>query len=126
MKVVDTFDFVGITKRFRESCLLFDSAFGTMLGAAVRRENVMRPNGMEWHELLPRIHPLVDLDRVLYVHATQRFEVDIRRSQPVAPPRAPSRVKTGEPGEVRCPCDLRRLCGFSRICCRPVDEPLER
>ena len=81
LDVVDAFDFVGLTERFRESCMLFDSTFGTMIGAAVKKENVLRPNGTEFSGLLPRILPLIDLDRVLYERARERFKIDIQRLQ---------------------------------------------
>jgi hypothetical protein len=81
LNVVDAFDFVGLTERFRESCMLFDSTFGTIIGAAVQKENVLRPNGTEFSELLPRILPLIDLDRVLYDRARERFKIDIQRLQ---------------------------------------------
>ena len=88
LEVVDAFDFVGITERFRDSCIIFDATFGTGIEKAIRKENVMRPNGTEFGELLPRILPLVDLDRELYAHAVARFERDHRRacsSRPALP-----------------------------------------
>jgi hypothetical protein len=85
LDVVDAFDFVGLTERFRESCMLFDSTFGTMIGGAMRKENVLRPNGTEFIELLPRILPLIDLDRVLYERARARFTIDTQRSQTATP-----------------------------------------
>lgn len=84
--VIDTFDFVGITERFRESCLLFDSVFATGIEKACRRENVMRPNGTEFSELIPRILPLVEVDRELYAHAMARFQSDHRRIRTFATP----------------------------------------
>ena len=85
LDVIDAFGFVGLTERFRESCMLFDSTFGTMIGAAVRKENVLRPNGTEFSELLPRILPLVNLDRVLYERAVARFTIDTQRIQTATP-----------------------------------------
>jgi hypothetical protein len=61
--------------------MLFDSTFGTIIGAAVQKENVLRRNGTEFSELLPRILPLIDLDRVLYDRARERFKIDIQRLQ---------------------------------------------
>ena len=80
LEVVDAFDFVGITERFHESCMLFDAAFGTCIVKAMRNENVMRPNGTEFGELIPRILPLVESDRVLYARAMARFQSDHRRT----------------------------------------------
>lgn len=87
LDVVDAFDFVGLTERFRESCMLFDCTFGTMIGAAVQKENVLRPNGTEFSGLLPRVLPLVNLDRVLYERTQERFKVDIQRLQTGTTPR---------------------------------------
>lgn len=76
---VDAFDFVGLTERFRDSCEVFDAVFGTTIHPTSLKENVSRPAGTEYDELIPRILPLVELDRMLYEHATSRFTRDTGR-----------------------------------------------
>jgi hypothetical protein len=75
---IDAFDFVGLTEHFAESCELFDAVFGTKIRSVILKENVLRPQGTEFNELVPRILPLVQLDRRLYEHATARFRLQSR------------------------------------------------
>jgi hypothetical protein len=70
-------DFVGITERSPESFELFDRRFGTHIAQHQVRENVLRPEGRELSELLPRIEELVRRDRVLYEAAVARLEIDL-------------------------------------------------
>lgn len=70
---LETMDFIGLTERFEESCRVFDRRFGTRIAGLIRRENVLRPTGDELAELIARIEPFVQRDRVLYDAAVERF-----------------------------------------------------
>lgn len=70
---VDTFDFVGLTERFHESCMLFDDRFRTGLSRRIRRDAVNRPEGSELSEYIPQLMPLLERDRVLYARAELRL-----------------------------------------------------
>lgn len=83
---LDSFDFVGLTERFAESCKLFDTVFGTVLQSVIVKENVLRPRGTELSDLIPRILPLVELDQRLYEHATARFRMEAAGAQSPATP----------------------------------------
>lgn len=83
---LDSFDFVGLTERFAESCTLFDTVFGTVLHSVIAKENVLRPRGTELSDLIPRIFPLVELDQRLYEHATARFRMEAARAQSLVTP----------------------------------------
>lgn len=71
---LDTMDFIGLTERFEDSCRIFDERFGTKISRFVRRDNVLRQEGNELSELIPRIEPYVQRDRMLYETAVARFE----------------------------------------------------
>lgn len=71
---LETLDFVGITERFKESCQKFDSQFQTRISRLVRRENVLRPEGCEFAQHIPKIKPHIELDQILYDAAVQRFK----------------------------------------------------
>lgn len=71
---LDTLDFVGLTERFAESCVIFDARFRTGISQFIRREVVHRPEGGELSEYIPQIEPLVERDRVLYKTVVARFE----------------------------------------------------
>ena len=70
--------FIGITERFADSCRCFDKKFGTNISRNIRRENVLRPQGVELGELITRIEPLIELDRVLYEAAVTRLNADLQ------------------------------------------------
>lgn len=70
---LETLDFLGLTERFADSCPLFDKRFGTEIARFIRRENVLHPKGSELAELISRIEPLVQRDRILYETAVARF-----------------------------------------------------
>lgn len=70
---IETLDFVGITERFQESCQKFDSQFQTRISRLVRRENVLRPEGCEFAQHIPKIKPHIELDQILYDAAVKRF-----------------------------------------------------
>ena len=70
-------DFVGITERSPESFEVFDRRFGTHIAQHQVRENVLRPEGRELSELVPRIEELVRRDRVLYEAAGARLGTDL-------------------------------------------------
>jgi hypothetical protein len=70
---LETLDFVGITERFEESCQKFDSQFQTRISRLVRRENVLRPEGGEFAQHIPKIKPHIELDQILYDAAVKRF-----------------------------------------------------
>lgn len=70
---LETLDFVGLTEWFEDSCRIFDKRFGTRISRFHRRENVLRPEGDELAELIPRVEPLLTRDRVLYETAVARF-----------------------------------------------------
>ena len=70
---LETMDFVGLTERFEDSCRIFDQRFGTGISRFIRRENVLRPEGNELAELIPRLEPFVRRDRLLYETAVVRF-----------------------------------------------------
>lgn len=72
------FDFVGITERFKESCLLFDKTFSTRLSFLMRKSNVLRPQGSELTSLAHRIQPFVLLDCALYKYALDLFNERLR------------------------------------------------
>lgn len=66
-------DFVGLTERFGESCALFDARFGTAVSGSMRHDQVLRPDGDELAEFIPRIAPCLEHDRVLYERALAAF-----------------------------------------------------
>jgi hypothetical protein len=70
---LDMMDFIGLTERFEASCRIFDERFGTKISRFVRRDNVLRHEGSELSELIPRIEPYVQRDRILYETAVNRF-----------------------------------------------------
>ena len=70
---LETMDFVGLTERFEDSCRIFDQRFGTRIARLTRRENVLRPEGNELAELISRIEPFVQRDRLLYETAVVHF-----------------------------------------------------
>jgi hypothetical protein len=70
-------DFVGITEWSPKSFEVFDRRFGTGIAQHQIRENVLRPEGSELSELVPRIEELVRRDRVLYEAAVARLETDL-------------------------------------------------
>lgn len=70
---LETLDFVGLTERFAESCAAFDARFGTRVSRSIRRENVLRTEGHELAEHIPRIIPFIERDRMLYEQAVARF-----------------------------------------------------
>ena len=70
---LEMLDFVGITERFEESCQKFDSQFQTRISRLVRRENVLRPEGCELAQFIPKIKPHIELDQILYDAAVKRF-----------------------------------------------------
>jgi len=72
------FEFVGLTEQFAESCRRFDGLFGTTISVAIRRVNVLRPEGRGLERFIPRIEPLVARDRVLYERACTMFACDAR------------------------------------------------
>jgi hypothetical protein len=76
---INEFTFVGLTERFQDSCAVFDATFGTTVCQGIRKENVLRPTGLEYEDLIPRILPLVDMDQVLYARASARFHADNSR-----------------------------------------------
>lgn len=84
-KNLEALEFVGLTEHFHDSCLLFDHVFGTTISAALLKENVMRPNGTEYGELIPRIIPHIGIDVVLYSHAVSRFMSDTKQMQATSP-----------------------------------------
>jgi hypothetical protein len=75
---LDTLDFIGLTERFEDACLLFDERFHTHLCRFTRRDNVLRPEGTELSEHIPRIEPFVQRDQALYAAAVERFDADCR------------------------------------------------
>lgn len=81
---LDTFDFVGLTERFADSCRLFDVRFGTRVADTMRQSNVLRPGGRGFEEFIPLVEPLVARDRVLYERARARFEKDLAAAVPAA------------------------------------------
>ncbi|MFM7292775.1 MAG: hypothetical protein ACKO6B_16315 [Planctomycetia bacterium] len=74
---VQSLAFVGITERFAESCRIFDARFRTRIAESIRREAVLRPEGGELAEHIPRIEPLVRRDRILYDRAVARLTADL-------------------------------------------------
>ena len=70
---LETIDFVGLTERFPESCVVFDELFRTGVSKHIRREGMHRPEGNELAEYVPQIEPIVRRDRVLYETALARF-----------------------------------------------------
>jgi hypothetical protein len=73
---LEKMDFVGLTERFADSCRIFDQRFGTRIAGRTRRENVLRPEGNELTELIPRLEPHLRHDRVLYETAVAKFNAD--------------------------------------------------
>jgi hypothetical protein len=72
---LESLDFVGITERFAESCRIFDSLFETRILKSIQRIHVLRPEGNELEEHIPRIESLVQRDQVLYDAALARFNI---------------------------------------------------
>jgi hypothetical protein len=70
---LETLDFVGLTERFAESCVIFDARFRTGISQFIRREVVHRPEGGELSEYSSRVSPFLERDRVLYERAVERF-----------------------------------------------------
>lgn len=71
---IDTLDFVGLTERFHESCMLFDQRFRTGMSRLIRRDAVNRPEGSELSEYIPQLIPLLERDRLLYARAGLRLD----------------------------------------------------
>lgn len=72
---LESLDFVGITEQFAESCRRFDGLFETLISTSIQRSNVLRPEGNELEEHIPRIESLVQRDQVLYDAALARLNV---------------------------------------------------
>jgi hypothetical protein len=72
---IETLDFIGLTESFTDSCRVFDKIFSTRISRFTRRENVLRPQGTELAEHIPRIEQLVQRDRILYDAAVARFNM---------------------------------------------------
>jgi hypothetical protein len=70
---LESLDFVGITEQFTESCRRFDRLFKTRISKSIQRRNVLRPEGTELTEHIPKIEPLVKRDKILYDSALARF-----------------------------------------------------
>lgn len=83
---VHSLAFVGLTERFAESCRIFDARFRTRIAASLRRENVLRPEGGELAEHIPRIEPLVRRDRILYDMALGRLQSELSAGPEGNPP----------------------------------------
>lgn len=77
LMTLEALDFVGITEHFPMSCRLFDTTFGTHVSSVILKENVLRPQGTELDDLIPRILPLVEADQVLYEYANARFVTQV-------------------------------------------------
>jgi hypothetical protein len=70
---IETLDFIGLTESFTDSCRVFDKIFSTRISRFTRHENVLRPQGTELAEHIPRIEQLVQRDRILYDAAVSRY-----------------------------------------------------
>jgi hypothetical protein len=70
-------DFVGITERFEESCIVFDHVFNTQISKTIIRKNVLRPIGNELSEHIPIIQDLVQLDIILYENTLNMFNENL-------------------------------------------------
>jgi len=77
VKRIDRLDFIGVTERSPESFEVFDRRFGTRIAEQQIRENVLRPEGNELSELIPKIAELVRLDTALYEAAQARLNHDL-------------------------------------------------
>jgi hypothetical protein len=74
LRRLETLDFVGLSERFEDSCILFDEIFKTGVSRFVCRENTLRPMGNELSEHAAGLERFVRRDRVLYEMAMTNFE----------------------------------------------------
>lgn len=79
LRRIEDLAFVGITERFAESCVVFDGRFGTTIASKVKHENVRRPHGREYNDLISFVKPFVQRDCALYDRAMARFDYDFTR-----------------------------------------------
>ena len=71
---INSFDFVGVTEKFEESCKNFDKIYKTNTLSRIKKTNVSRTDQNELMEYKQIIDPLIKKDIIIYQAALERLK----------------------------------------------------